>query len=214
MINPPSALLFISSDCPHCPSVLQSLTELIKEARLSSIEIINISQAPQRAEALNIRSVPWLKIENFELIGLKSKTEILQWIDKAAHPQDMEQYFEELMTSNRMPEVVQLIEGKPEQIQSLLNIMANETSSLSARLGVAVIFEELAGKQILISNIDLMGQYIDHPSHRVRNDLAYYLGLTQHSDAIQYLSVLSQDTDKEVVDAAEEALQEIYESMN
>ena len=81
MSQAPSALLLIATGCQHCPSMLQSLSDLIKEGKIARLEIVNIVQDPERAQALNVRSVPWLKIGEYELIGLKTKTEILQWID-------------------------------------------------------------------------------------------------------------------------------------
>jgi thiol-disulfide isomerase/thioredoxin len=134
MSNTPTALLLIATGCQHCPSVLQSLCELVKEGKLSSIEVVNIVEDPERAQALKVRSVPWLKLGEFELVGLKSKTEILKWIEKSATPDDMSAYFEELMVSGEISKVQKLIEEQPQQMKTLFKIMADENSGLSNQL--------------------------------------------------------------------------------
>lgn len=209
MSQPPSALLLIATGCSHCPSVLQSLSELIKEGKLSSLEVVNIVAAPERAQTLNVRSVPWVKLGEYELVGLKTKAELQQWIDKSSAPDDMAAYFEELMTSGEISKVQQMVEDKPQQIQTLFDIMANEKSSLSARIGVGAIIEHFAGSELLISNIETLGKYITDKNARIRNDACYYLGLSQHQSAKQFIMPLLNDEDKDVRETAEEALEEI-----
>lgn len=209
MSQTPSALLLIATGCSHCPSVLQSLSELIKEGKLSSLEVVNIVEAPERAQALNVRSVPWVKLGEYELVGLKTRAELEQWIEKSSHPEDMAAYFEELMTSGEISKVQQIVEDKPQQIHTLFDIMANDQSSLSARIGVGAIIEQLAGSKILISHIDELGKYISDKNPRIRNDTCYYLGLSQHSDAEKFITPLLNDDDKDVRETAKEALEEI-----
>ena len=211
MNQAPSALLLIATGCQHCPSVLQSLSELIKEGKLASLEVVNIVAAPERAKELNVRSVPWVKLGEFELLGMKSKTELEQWIDKASSPDDMGDYFEELMTSGELSKVQQLVEEKPQHMQTLFNIMASDKSSLSARIGVGAIIEHLAGSELLVNNIDALGVYCQHESPRVRNDACYYLGLSKHPHARKYLRPLLNDPDNEVREAAKESLEELTE---
>lgn len=209
MSQTPSALLLIATGCSHCPSVLQSLSELIKEGKLSSLEVVNIVEAPERAQALNVRSVPWVKLGEYELVGLKTKAEFEQWIEKSNNPEDMAAYFEELMTSGEISKVQQIVEDKPQQMHTLFDIMANDQSGLSARIGVGAIIEQLAGSEILISHIDELGKYITDNNPRIRNDACYYLGLSQHADAEKFITPLLKDDDKDVRETAKEALQEI-----
>ncbi len=203
MSHTPSALLLITSQCPHCPSMLQSLSELIKEGKIARLEVINIELEPEQAEALNVRSVPWLKLGDMELVGLKSKSEIQQWI---TDPDDMNAYFEELMTSGEIAKVLQIVEEKPQYIKTLFSIMTDEESGLSARIGVGAIIEQLEGSSILVDNIDELGSHCNNPVTRIRNDACYYLGLTHHSDARKYLRPLLEDPDDEVKEIAREAL--------
>jgi len=212
MSQAPSALLLIATGCQHCPSMLMSLSDLIKEGRISQLEVVNIVEAPERAQALKVRSVPWLKIGDFELVGLKTKSEIQQWIDKSADTEDMSAYFEELMVSGEISKVQQLVEESPQHMKTLLDIMANEESGLSARIGVGAIIEQLAGSKILQNNIDELGDFCKNPVARIRNDACYYLGLSHHVNAEQYIRPLLDDSDDEVKEIAQDALDEIREN--
>lgn len=213
MSQAPSALLFIATGCSHCPSVLQSLSEFVKEAKLSSLEVVNIAAAPDRAADLNVRSVPWVKLGDYELIGMKSKSELEEWIKKASstesQPEDMVAYFEELMTTGEMAKVEQLVEQHPEHIQILFNIMSNEKSGLSARVGVGAIMEHFTGSEILINAIDTLGEYCKSPNARIRNDACYYLGLSHHENAKKYIQPLLEDKDADVRECAVDALEEM-----
>lgn len=209
MSQKPSALLLIATGCQHCPSVLQSLGELIKEGKLSSLEVVNIAEAPERAQALNVRSVPWVKLGEFELVGLKTKGELQQWIDKSENPQQTGDYFEELMTSGEISKVEQIIQDEPLKIQGLFDIMTNEKSSLSARIGVGAIMEELAASELLVQQIPVLGKLCQHNNPQVRNDACYYLELSQHRDAIPFIQPLLTDENIEVRETAEEALAEL-----
>jgi len=211
MSQAPSALLLIATGCQHCPSMLMSLSELIKEGKISQLEVVNIVEAPERAQALNVRSVPWLKVGEYELVGLKSKSEIQQWIDKSANTEDMSAYFEELMVSGEISKAQQLVEDKPRHMKTLLDIMANEESGLSARIGVGAIMEQLAGSEILQNNIDALGAYCQNPVARIRSDACYYLGLSHHVNAEKYIRPLLDDSDDEVKEIAQDALDEISE---
>lgn len=188
--------------------MLQSLSELIKEGQLARLEVINIELEPEQAQALNVRSVPWLRIGEMELSGLKSKSEIEQWINT---PDNLSTYFEELMTSGEISKLQQLVEDKPENIKILINIMADKTSSLSARIGVGAIIEQFEGKDILIHAIDELGKHCNNPLTHIRNDACYYLGLSHHSDARKYIRPLLDDEDNEVKEIAREALENIIE---
>ncbi len=205
----PSALLLIATGCQHCPSVLQSLSELIKAGDIASLEVVNIVEAPERARQLKVRSVPWVRIGEFELVGLKSKSELKQWIDKSRNSEDMAEYFEELMTSGELAKVEQIINERPASMQGLYDIMTNPESSLSARIGVGAIMETFAESELLTQQIAVLGELCRHASPQVRNDACYYLELTGDPAAIPYIEPLLQDENNEVRETAEEALQQL-----
>jgi len=209
METSPKALLFITSDCQHCPGVMQSLTDLVKSGELGQLEIINLQQSPELAQQYNIKSVPWLKIGLFELVGLRSKSDIQQWIKRSNDDNAMGEYFVELMTSGEINKVQKIIETQPETFPALLNLIAETDSNLSARIGAGAIIEELAGSSLLKQYIPLLAKLSQHSIASVRNDACYYLGLSQDASAISYIEALLNDKDDDVKETAIEALEEI-----
>lgn len=209
MHTSPKALLFITSGCPHCPSVMQALSELIKSGEISQLEIINLQQAPELAQPYNVKSVPWLKIGIFELTGLRSKSDIQQWIKKIDDEHAMGEYFVELMTSGEIHKVQQLIETQPELFPALLNLVSETDTNLSARVGAGAIIEDMAGSELLQQHIPVLAKLSQHADASVRNDACYYLGLSQSLVAKPYIEALLNDDNIDVKETAAEALAEL-----
>jgi len=208
----PQALLFIATGCQHCPSVLQSLSEFVKSGVLSSLEVVNLQQNPERANELGIRSVPWVKIGPFELTGLRSKSELEQWIQRADEPSAMGDYFGELMTSSEIKKVHKIINEHPEYFPTLFELMAKTKTTLSVRIGIGAVIEDFTGSELLKNAIDRLGSYTKNPQAHVRNDACHYLGLSQSKKAIEYIQPLLNDENNEVREVAEETLEELNES--
>lgn len=212
MPQPSKVLLFIATGCQHCPSVLLALGELIKEGSIAELEVVNLQQSPDRAAELKVRSVPWVKIGPFELVGLRSKSELKQWIDRVNEPQAMADYYGELMTTGEIDKVIELVNKSPETFTALINLMANPETTLSVRIGVGAIVEDFTGSDILKQNIKQLGKYTQDKDARVRNDACFYLGLSQDKTAEPYIRPLLESEDAETREIAEEALEEILSS--
>ncbi len=209
MKQSPSALLMIATGCRHCPAVLQALGELVKTGVIGRLEVVNIQQNPEAAEQRNVRSVPWVKIGEFELTGLRSRQELQRWAERAGDPAMTAEYFSELMTSGEINKVEDLVKKHPRHFDALFQLMADPDSSLSARIGVGALMEEFAGSELLKNNIDALGAYTRHENARVRNDACHYLGLSGTRAAEKYLAPRLEDDDREVREVAREALDEL-----
>jgi len=209
MPQPPKALLFIATGCQHCPTVLQALSELVKAGEISQLEIINIQHAPDKANEYLVRSVPWVKIGPFELVGLRSKTELQQWIKRVDDTDAMADYFSELMLAGEIKKVHQMLEKNPETFSALIQLIGNEKTTLSVRIGVGAVIEEFSGSKLLKQYIPSLAKLTHHYETRIRNDACYYLGLSHDEEARQYIEPLLNDNDAEVREIAEEALEEL-----
>ncbi|MDH5484642.1 MAG: thioredoxin family protein [Gammaproteobacteria bacterium] len=207
----PQAQLFIAPGCPHCPAVLQALTELLKEGDISSLQAINIQLLPEKAEQLNIRSVPWLKLGPFELSGLRSKQELKQWITKLHEPSIMADYFAELITNGELDKVHQSLEDNPEYFPQLLHLIVDQETTLSVRIGVGAVIEDFTGSQLLEQQINQLAQYTLDDDARIRNDACYYLGLSHSPLAEPHIRPLLDDVNTDVIDTARDALDDIQQ---
>jgi thioredoxin-like negative regulator of GroEL len=76
--------MLMGTTCPYCPSVLKALQSLLDSGHIDTLETYNIEEHPDIAQHYGVRSVPWVRIGEFELEGLRSEKELREWAVKAA----------------------------------------------------------------------------------------------------------------------------------
>ncbi len=204
----PDALLLISSGCPHCPSVLQGLSELVKGGQIGALEVVNVGAHPERAAALGVRSVPWLRLGPFALEGLIGPAELRRWAERAASGEDMAGYFAEKLAAGGLAEVEALLTAEPQHLPALLELVADSESPMQVRLGVAALLEQRAGSKALQALVPRLAELSAAADHRVRSDACHYLGLSGSPAAAAALRARLQDPNGEVREIAAEALAE------
>jgi hypothetical protein len=207
----PDVLLFIASQCPHCPTVLSSLADLLKRGLIGRLEAINIESHPESAQALGVRSVPWLRMGLFQLTGARSPVELEIWARRAVSADGISDAFHDLLKQADLAQVLQLIQAEPTRLAALLPIVANPEASLNVKLGVGVVFEEFAGQPALRQLVADLGELTQHEDARVRADASHLLSLTQAAEARPWLLAGLQDENAEVREIAAESLQALGE---
>jgi thiol-disulfide isomerase/thioredoxin len=205
----PDALLLLSSSCPHCPAVLQALADLVKAGRIGRLEVINVAVQPERAAALGVRAVPWLRIGPFELAGQRSRGELEDWVARAASGAGMADYFRALLGDGELAKVRSAIAAQPELLGELLPIVADPAATINVRIGAGALFEGLAGSAALRALVPRLAGLAAHEDARVRADACFYLGLSGSAAARPALVAAAADGDAEVREIAAEALAEL-----
>ena len=203
---PPDALLLISRSCPHCPTVLAALSDLVKQGIVGRLEVVNVEAHPEFAQTLGVRSVPWLKLGVIELAGLRSKAELTDWAAKAGTEAGVADYFHMLLKEGQMEQVLALLHTDPGQLAAVLPIIGNVDASLNVRLGAGVLLEEFAQSAALQALVPRLGELSTHADARVRADASHYLGLTGAALARAPLEARLIDDDADVREIAAESL--------
>ncbi len=206
MNPPPDCLLLISSHCPHCPAVLSALADLLKRGRIGRLEVVNVEVRPQVAAALHARSVPWLRLGEFELHGARAPAELELWAGRAADPSAMADALHDLLKDGAGAQVMRLVGEVPERLGALLPIVANPEASLNVRLGAGMVFEEFAGSAALCALTPRLCGLAQDADARVRADAAHLLGLARDAGARPCLEALLDDEDAGVREIARESL--------
>ena len=204
--TPPAALLFLSSQCPHCPAVLSGLADLVKRGLIGRLEAVNIQAHPEAAREQGVRAVPWVWLGPFRLTGAQSPGELETWARRAAAPEGLADAFHDYLRIGAAAEVLHLVEEVPERLAGLLPIVANPEASLNVRLGAGMVFEEYAGKPALQGLVPELCRLAESKDARVRADVAHLLGLVTSSDAEACLKRLLADDDADVREIAVESL--------
>ncbi len=201
----PDALLLMTSNCPHCPAVLQGLSELVKAGQIGRLEAINIEVRPEVAQALGVRGVPWLRIGPFQLEGLHTPAELKRWAERAGAPEGMADYFRELLKTGKLPKVSTAIEQDPAHLGALLRLLADPETDLHVRVGIGAVLEEFAGTA-LARHLDRLAVPTQAKDAHVRGDACHYLALTHDPKAIPYLERLLNDPEPQVRELAADGL--------
>jgi len=204
--SPPDALMLLGTHCPHCASVLGSLSELVKQGVIARLEVVNLEQRPETGRELGVRSVPWVKIGQFELAGLHSKAELQSWAEQAGSEQGMTKYIEQLLGEGEVKRVLEMIANDHGLLHALIGLISDADAKINARLGAGVIMEEYEGKPELLALIPELGELTRHEDARVRSDACHYLSLTHDVSVKKYIQPLLDDAHEDVREVAEESL--------
>ncbi|WP_293687610.1 HEAT repeat domain-containing protein [Thiolapillus sp.] len=204
--NPADALLLIAPSCPHCQSVLHALSDLVKSGDIGRLEVVNIAVHPETAQEVGTRSVPWMRIGNYELNGSYSTGELKSWAEKAATGAPAGEYIRELLEQQQLDQAIAYIEEYPDSLPQLLDMMQDEEDSLSVKFGLGAIFEALAGSDLLKTLVPELGKLATHDKANLRGDATYYLGLSSAPEAARWLKPLLDDPQDDVREIAAEAL--------
>jgi thiol-disulfide isomerase/thioredoxin len=207
--TPPDALLFITPVCTHCPSVLQSLSELVKQTQIGKLTVVNIAAHPEQAAEYDVRGAPWLRLGPFTLTGAQSIAELRQWAEWAKGEEGTAHYVEHLLKEGGYKQAVAFIAGDTHRLKPLLAIIADPAANISVRLGVSALLEAYSNAPELRALLPQLAELTLHADHRVRADACHLLGLTGSAAARDYVAACLDDANDEVREIAEEAMEEL-----
>ncbi len=206
---PPSALLFLATGCPHCPAVLEGLTQLLKEGIIGSLEAVNLAVHPERAAELGVKTVPWLRLGNFELEGAQSVAQLRRWAQAGDDLDILAGYVHDLLISGRRDRVEALLRRDPAHFRALPRLLADPASSMAVRLGIGAVLEEFQGSGLAQVIVADFGELTRHAEALTRADACHFLSLIGGADIVPYLRTCLDDPDAGVREIANETLAEM-----
>lgn len=205
--NIPDALLFITPGCPHCPTVLQGLSELLKEGVVGKLTVINAAARPELAAEYGVRSAPWLRLGPYTLMGAQTKAELRQWVEWSKGDEGVVQYVEQLLKEGGFKQAGIFVAEDTQRLKPLLAVVADPTKNIEVRAGVSALLESYSKALPLQNLIPQLGELTRHADHRVRADACHLLGMTGSAEARSYLKTCVNDSSEEVREIATESLQ-------
>lgn len=205
----PDALLLLAPGCPHCPAVLEGLGILVKEGVIGRLEAVNVAVHPERATALGVRTVPWVKIGPFELEGALTPGELRRWAERTGTLDGMADYFFEMLKSGKRARVEEMARQEPVRLKALVRLMERPDTSMAVRLGIGAVLEELQGSGLTEAMIPDLGALARSGDALARADACHFLSLIGGPEVTPYLRACLEDEDREVREIAAEALAEL-----
>ncbi|MFA5627014.1 MAG: HEAT repeat domain-containing protein [Thiohalomonadaceae bacterium] len=203
----PDALLFIAPGCPHCPIVLQGLSEMVKQGAIGRLEVINVAAHPELAAGMGVRAAPWTRLGEFELEGAQTPQELQHWLELAKRSDGLVRYLEQLLKDGQLTRAEQLLERHPDWLAHLLPLLTQAELPLQVRLGIGALIEGMAGHAELKKLLPTLAELSQSEDQGLRADACHYLALTGSPDAIPYLQQRLGDESKDVREIAQEGLE-------
>ena len=203
--------MLMGRQCTYCGPMMQALTELMKAGQIAELRIVNIENNPELAVSLGVRSVPWLQIGPFELLGSRSKQEILLWLERTSTSAGFNDYLEEVLSEGKLEYANKLIESYPQALENIIELMADPEAKINVRLGVGVIIEEMAESVEFKAVVPRLIDYLSSKDARIRGDACHYLSLTRDASHIPLIERLLSDESEEVREIAQDSLDELSE---
>ena len=203
--KPAVALVYIGSGCPHCPAVVDGLTRLVKDGRLARLEVVNLSVV-ESVPGDVARSVPWMRIGPFELVGSIPAGELADWAERAATGEGWAAYYAHLLEHRRLDEVERLVYARPATLIDLLDLLGDTGTPMALRIGIGALLEGLAGGPILAGAVPVLVQLTLSDLPQTRADACHYLGLAGDAQATPAVRRLLDDEQPDVREIAGETL--------
>lgn len=186
--------------------MVENLTQLLKQGRLGRLEIINLTVVPLRTTEHGGRSVPWCRIGEFELVGLRSLLELVGWIERIESSGGQADYVAELIAQRRLSDAVARIREMPFILTDLIPMIGGLDVPMAVRIGIGAVIEELEGDSALQYAIPPLAQLTTSVEPQVRADACHYLGLCGDSSVAHMIEALLDDDNGEVSEIASETL--------
>lgn len=206
----PNAKMFLSSTCPHCPGVLAALSELVKKGAIGELQVTNIEQQPEKAVEAGIRSVPWVAIGPFELVGNHTPAELADWAKKAGAESGMSDYLNDQLSQGRLSEMQSQLKRNPDMLHALMPLLADSETPLEIRLGIDAMLESVEPEKLRDISDDLI-QLSQSENPRIRSDATWYLSLAGDESMRPHIENRLKDEDASVREIAQDALENLGE---
>jgi len=207
--TPPDALLFVTPGCPHCATVLQGLSELVKQGLIGKMTVVDVAAHPEQAAEYGVRAAPWLRLGPFTLTGAHKPAELRQWAEWASGEEGIAHYVEHLLKLGSYKQAAAFIDADTRRLKPLLAIVADPRTNIGVRLGVSALLEAHANSPSLQNLLPLLADLTRHADHRVRADACHLLGLTGSAAARTHVEICLKDAHEEVREIAKEAMEEL-----
>jgi len=213
-----SAELFVATGCSHCPVVLNELSEQLKKGQLSSLHVTNIAVDNDRAAELGIRSVPWFSLsgENSFMVfaGDHTPKEIQKWLSASHTKKGMLDYIEEYLTNGQLMSITQAIQIKPEMFKHIIAMLEDDETSMNIRIGLDALIENFSASEILQQHTPSLKKIASSNNTRLQIDALHYIALTGDTENKVFLEEMTTHENKQVKEAAVEALETLNDLLD
>ena len=207
---PVDLTLYITPQCPHCPSVLKQLIPLARESRFIRLCIVDAQLFSDKSDRDQVKSVPTLLLDNhFRWSGKIDIAEVLTIVIQRDPTGLSPGSLRQLIEDGQAERVAAMMLDSEQIFPALIELLIHERWSV--RLGAMVTAEYLAAgsEPLSFALCDMLWQRFPDLTDQVRGDVVHVLGESpsdvNQARLVKIASGAYGDTAKE---AAEEVLAE------
>jgi hypothetical protein len=204
--SPVDITVFITSSCPNCPNAVRAANQLAVLSEMVTVTIIDVEVFPHLGERYKVRSVPMIVIDDELLINQVIPIQELadKILSRGADSFSEAAFFSLVNTGNIDRAANRLLEGG----QADYFLSAWRKSSLSTRIALQMVATEAMEKDpaVLHGIVQELIVELNSKDDSLKGDTADLLGMIGHADAKEPLEALLQDDNPDIVEIAEDAL--------
>lgn len=204
----PDALVLVATGCPHCAALLDGVSALVKTGVIGRLEVVNLAVHPDVAGMHGVKTVPWIRLGDFEFDGALTPGELRSWAEKCGSEAGARDYFFEMLKTGRRVRVENVIRKNPIQAVRLVELLADRDASMVVRLGIGAVLETFRGTGLPGAMVPGLGELALFGDKLVRADACHFLSLIGGDAVKPYLRQCLEDDDPQVREIAREELAE------
>ncbi len=201
--------VFVAATCTYCPEMVRVVLALAARQPLITVTIVDAVQFGDLAERFKVKSVPTTVINDSTIfIGRVGVAKLIDHLVGSQGPESLTATLESMIESGWAEDAAALL-CRLKEPQAVLPLYVSK--EFAKRIGALVTFEEALtiDPHILDPMVDDLTDLLFQEDVGLRGDTAELLGKIGHPAAIPALKKALNDTDRDVREAAEEALQEL-----
>ena len=208
---PTNIVLYVSPQCKFCPQAVRQLLPLLTSNSNIRLTVVDAALFPELTQTENIQSVPTLILEDhFRWTGSLQINEILDVMRNRDPSMLGPTSLEMMLKEGKAGELAEMMLDKVQIFPAFYEVLAHP--KWPVRLGAMVVMEELIENNLELAAqiFEPLWQRFNKVDNRVKGDLLYIFGQLNRKDCVPVLqSILNDDYDPEVQEAAQEALESL-----
>jgi hypothetical protein len=203
--------LFVAEACPHCPVLVEDMIDMAYECKNIDLNIIDPLIFIEEATANSIMSVPCLVLDNdFRWTGSVTMEEVTSVLANRDSSTLNASNLRRILEDGKASWIAEQMIEKNMIFPEFIKLVTHEIWSV--RLGAMVVIEELAEKNVKLTNKICLGLWKKFPtaSIDVKGDILYAIGEAGNIEDVELIERELEKMDSEdLQEAAKDALEAI-----
>ncbi len=205
--------VFITRQCPTCPSVVRQLIMLTALNSKIRLDIVDAVLFPEVVCAYNIQGVPTVFFgERFRWTGYTDLEEIIEAIARGDPAEFSAATIDRMLQEGNASEVAEMILERGEVFPTIIDLLVDD--KFATRLGAMAAMEEVTNRDVNLAKqiVEPLWRRFDQVIEPMQIDILYLIGEAGTTESIPLMeSVLNGPHREHVKEIAQEAIDSIKE---